>query len=222
MGKNTARLIIKFLKIIFLLVFALTSIYFLAALLLSLIKTHPPIQDCSDKNEIFITSNGIHLDIIVPTEILTPDFKNKLNLLPGTKYVAFGWGDRRFYLDTPEWKDLTFSTAFNALFLKSKTAMHVTYLRQQYSGWKKLNLCREQLEELLIFIENSFQKSKDGKFIKIPVKGNYDFDFFYEAKGSFSIFSTCNVWVNRALKEAHVETSVWSPFDFGVLYHVHE
>jgi len=40
--------------------------------------------------------------------------------------------------------------------------------------------------------------------------------------GSFSLFNTCNVWVNKALKVTGIETSVWSPFDFGVLHHLPE
>lgn len=31
-------------------------------------------------------------------------------------YIAFGWGDKGFYLDTPTWADLKFSTAFKAAF----------------------------------------------------------------------------------------------------------
>lgn len=211
---------LKFLKIILLTVLTVTVIYFLAALLLSVIKTHPPEQSCFIKNEIYISSNGIHLDIIISVELLDPNFLQKLELLPGTKFLAFGWGDRRFYLNTPEWKDLTFSTAFNALFLKSKTAMHFTCLSHSYTDWKSVSICPIQFNALTMYIENSFQKDEDGNFIKIPVKGYYDFDFFYNATGSFSIFKTCNIWVNRALKEAGVVTSVWSPFDFGVLYHI--
>ena len=208
------------LKVIIALIISLTALYFLLALILSLAKTHPPEQDCTSKYEIFITSNGVHLDIVIPIVFLEPGVRQKLELLPGTKFVAFGWGDRRFYLNTPEWKDLTFSTAFNALFLKSKTAMHVTCLRHTYSDWKSLGICPVQFNALTMYIEKSFNKDENGMFIKIPVKGYYDFDFFYEAKGSFSLFKTCNAWVNRALKEASVETSVWSPFDFGVLYHI--
>ncbi len=210
----------RIFKVIFLLFISLTALYFLFALILSLAKTHPPEQDCKDKNEVFISSNGVHLDIVIPVDLLEPDLRQNLEILPGTKYVSFGWGDRRFYLNTPEWKDLTFSTAFNALFLKSKTAMHVTCLRNTYSDWKSLNLCRVQLNELITYIDNSFQKDETGKLIKIPVKGYYNFDFFYEANGSFSIFKTCNIWVNSALREIEVETSVWSPFDFGILYHL--
>ncbi len=221
----TRKIFIRFFKLVktvFLVFVSLIVIYFIAALILSVVKTRPPVQDCNEKKELFITTNGVHLDIIIPMELLNPDFSRNLETLPGTKYVSFGWGDRNFYINTPEWKDLTFPTAFNALFLKSKTAMHVTCLQQKYSGWEPFYLCPERLGDLHFYIENSFLRNENGTFIKIPVQGYYGFDFFYEAKGSFSLFKTCNVWVNNALKTAGFETSVWSPFDWGVLYHLSE
>jgi len=39
-------------------------------------------------------------------------------------------------------------------------------------------------------------------------------------QGSFSLIKTCNIWVNKALKETGVPTSVWSPFDFCILYYL--
>ncbi len=199
-----------------------TVLYFIAAIVFSVLKTHPPNLNCITDKEIFITTNGVHLDIILPLENVDREFLNKLEILPGTKYVAFGWGDKEFYINTPQWKDLTFKTAFKALFLKSETAMHVTGYRNSYSSWRKIKLCSSQLGTLNSYIEKSFLKTGNGNLQKIAVPGYYGYDAFYEAKGSFSLFRTCNIWVNKALKATGVETSVWSPFDLGVLYHLPE
>ena len=195
-------------------------VYFIFAVLFSFLKTIPPKQNCTATNEIFITSNGVHLDIILPVENVNPRFLEKLDILPGTKFVSFGWGDKEFYINTPEWSDLTFTTAFKVLFVKSKTAMHVICYENSYQSWKHLNLCDVQIDSLNRFIENSFKKTENGNVVKLDVKGYYNYDSFFAAKGSFSIFQTCNVWVNNALKEIGVKTSIWSPFDFGVLHHV--
>ncbi|HDR51371.1 MAG TPA: DUF2459 domain-containing protein, partial [Mariniphaga anaerophila] len=85
---------------------------------------------------------------------------------------------------------------------------------------KKIRLCSWQLDSLNRYIENSFKKNENGHFIQINFEGYNQYDSFYNAKGSFSLFRTCNVWVNVALKEIEVKTSVWSPFDFGVLFHI--
>lgn len=194
----------------------------MAAIILSLLKTHPSKSNCLSEKEILITTNGVHVDIIVPVEDIDYKLLRKLEILPETKYIAFGWGDKEFYITTPEWKDLKFKTAFNALILKSETAMHVTCYFRKYKSWKSVKLCNSQLEILNGYISDSFQNTENGKFKKIDVKGYYETDFFYESKGSFSMFNTCNVWVNRALKVTGVETAVWSPFDFGILWHLPE
>lgn len=183
-------------------------------------KTHPPKLSCLAENEVFITSNGVHLDIIVPVEDLYPQLVTQLNFKKGTKYISFGWGDKDFYINTPEWSDLKFSVAFKALFLKSQTALHVTGYPQSYGSWRSVTICDEQLEILNNYISKSFIKDEKGSINGFKVKGYGINDNFYDARGSFSVFKTCNIWTNTALKETGIKTSVWSPFDFGVLYHL--
>jgi uncharacterized protein (TIGR02117 family) len=220
MMRKTITLIFKLLKAVFIFLTSAVILYFMAALILSFLKTHPPKTDCLAENEIYITTNGVHLDIVLPVKNIEPELLNQLEILPGTKYVSFGWGDREFYINTPEWKDLTFKTAFKALFLRSESAMHVTCYSTRYTSLRNIKICSAQLDFLNKYIEKSFSKNESGSFKKIAVPGYYDSDFFYEATGSFSLFKTCNVWVNNALKAADVPTSVWSPFDFGVLFHL--
>jgi hypothetical protein len=45
-------------------------------------------------------------------------------------YLAFGWGDKGFYLNTPEWADLKVSTALNAAFGLSSSAIHSTFYKK--------------------------------------------------------------------------------------------
>jgi len=47
-------------------------------------------------------------------EELNYEFLKKLEIMPRTKYVSFGWGDKEFYINTLEWKDITFKIAFEA------------------------------------------------------------------------------------------------------------
>jgi uncharacterized protein (TIGR02117 family) len=98
--------------------------------------------------------------------------------------------------------------------------MHITRLSAAQNTWHKLSICDNQLNKLNRYIQNSFETNSAGKLVKLNVKGYGNNDYFYEAKHSFSLFRTCNYWVNKALKEIEVKTSVWSPFDFGVLFHL--
>jgi uncharacterized protein (TIGR02117 family) len=143
---------------------------------------------------------------------------NALNLPHGVNYLAFGWGDRAFYINTPTWNDLNFRTTFIALFLDSKSAIHITWINQEYQGWTVVALCDIQLQLLIEYLDGTFKKSPSNNIVEIEASGYTQYDKFYEAIGSFNGIRTCNNWVNDALKAAKVKTSIWSPFDQGVLY----
>ena len=196
--------------------------YFIIAAILSLVSTKTQKLDCVKTEYIFISSNGAHLDIIVPVKNLNKIFIDNLQVQDSAVYISFGWGDKEFYLNTPTWGDLTISTAFKALFLKSESAMHVSFHKTSYMHWKKIDLCKNQLENLNSFIESTFHKSNKKKFTRIGVSVYSENDYFFEAQGSFSFYRTCNIWVNEAFKKANIETSIWSPFVFGILYHIEE
>jgi len=212
------KVILKYFLRLVLLLFTVTIGYFVLALILSLISTSPKDIPCQKNNDIFVSTNGIHLDIILTKEKLPIEFQQNLALGNNVKYVAFGWGDKGFYLETPTWEDLKFSTAINAMFLKSEAVMHVTKYRIRYNHWQSVPICDYQLKPILEHIQSSFTKDASGKIEEIPNAGYTRFDTFYEANGSYNLINTCNSWVNRALKAANIKTSIWSPFDKGILY----
>ena len=195
-------------------------IYIIAALICSNISTKPP-KSTHKKHSIFVQSNGVHTDVIIQKELLPPLFIKQLNLNSNTNYYAFGWGDKGFYLDTPEWKDLKVSTAINAMFFPSQTAMHVTGYSIPLQHWVKDTINDVQLEKLLNYINTSF-KYNNEEIILIPNQSYGNNDRFFEAKGSYSCFKTCNTWTNQALKTANIPTAIWTPFDWGVFQFINK
>jgi len=210
-----------FLRVILIVLFFFVG-YFVFAFLLSIIGTSPKELSCEQTEEIFISTNGVHLDLILPRDQIPTAFGKEVSIPDGVQFVAFGWGDKGFYLDTPTWAELKFSTAMTAAFLKGGTAMHVTNYRNQREDWFRIPICREQQGLLNQYIMQSFTKGEDGQIIPIPDAGYTKDDEFYEAEGNYNLFRTCNIWVNKALKTIHVKTSIWSPFDRGVLYHLED
>ena len=123
-------------------------------ILVSLILTYIPINTdeikTSIKNKsIYLTSNGVHLDIIIPKENISPDLLRGLKYLERDKYFAFGWGDKKFYLETATWDDLTFKNAFQAVFLKGSTLVHSTVYSNQQKYWVEIPLNQQQLDQAL-------------------------------------------------------------------------
>lgn len=203
----------------------LLVIYLFIALILSIIPVNKNASKSKQQDiTIFLLSNGVHLDIVVPKVNIIKDWREDLQIYSFTdeqvNLVAFGWGDRNFYLNTPEWSDLTFSTAFSALFLKDSSAMHVSYFRYLTDDkhCRKVNISNEQYHTLVKFIENSLSRNKMGSTIRIENAGYSPFDQFYEANRTYHLFYTCNTWTNCALKTSELRACLWTPFDRGILW----
>ena len=137
------------------------------------------------------------------------------------KYLAIGWGDRGFYLETPTWSDLKVSTALNAATGLSSSALHITFYKSLKEGidCKKITIDSNEYKKLIVFINDSFQLN-NGNVTKIDTKAVYgNNDAFYEAKGSYSLFYTCNTWANQALKAANQKAALWTISDTGIFRH---
>ena len=204
--------------------------YCLFAFLFTIIPVNTSFIPPEDGVEIFVRSNSVHTDIILPVNTKDINWNEIIDtndyipsLYPFT-YISFGWGDKGFFIETPEWKDLKFRVAFKAGFLPSATAMHVAYLDEKPAIddlTKRLTITEQQYHKLIEYIKQSFQTDNNDEVMLINCISFYDTnDNFYEAHGSFNIFNTCNVWTNKALKEAGIRTAFWAPFDKCVFYHL--
>jgi len=209
---------------------ALILIYLLLAWLLPKIKVNSDYEPQEKGIEIFIASNGVHTDFVVPTKHYLKDWRNdfKPNEFESVdttfEYVSLGWGDKGFFLNTPTWGDLKFSTAFKAAFFMSSTAMHVTYKKRkplETTSCKKLILTEEQYSKLIAYISSSFKKEKEAITL-INHPGYNEFDNFYEADGTYSFLKTCNVWTGNGLQHIGIRVGYWTPLESGVMESVFE
>ncbi len=175
---------------------------------------------------IYIITNGIHTDIVLPVKHLLIDWTKDVRYdhimsadTTAYKYLAMGWGDKGFYLDTPEWSDLKASVAFKAATGLSTTAIHTTYYTSMLESdtCKKIMISNNQYKRLVSYIQNSFQKDENGRFMHIETNANYGpHDAFYEATGTYSLFKTCNTWANSGLKASGQKACLWTAFDTGI------
>lgn len=203
-------------------------IYLLLATGAAYIPVNKNQSEYKDQNlSIYILTNGVHTDIVVPYFNEAYDWRTYLDpaLTPGkqtsAQWVSFGWGDKGFYLQTPEWKDLKASVAFNAAFGLSESAMHVTYYDKILEGDDciEIKLNKEQYQQLCKYILNRFDM-ENNKLLLVETDQNYGLnDVFYEAKGKYNLFYTCNTWANNALKSANLKASLFTLWDKGIFYH---
>lgn len=216
------------------LVFIIGSVllYGLLGCLLSILPVNRAWMEADEGPEVFVLSNGVHLDLVLPRyyegEDLFPFLAGEDWLRaasPNAQHLAFGWGDKGFYLETPNWSDLKASVALKALFMPSETAIHLTAYRgplQTGDHCRSFRVTPEQLADLVAYVKENFAFREAAlKRIDCCQYGGAP-NRFYEAEGSYHLVMTCNQWVNQALKRAGIRTAVWSPFDWGVLYHFEE
>lgn len=221
------RILIKTFK--YLGIFLLTLVtYGLLVTLLSFIPVNTN-QFAIDepKVEIYILSNGVHTDVVVPVKNDTFDWSKQIKFEhtkakdSTAKYLAMGWGDRGFYLETPTWADLKVSTALKAATGLSSSALHATFYKSMKEDvyCKKIQISTLEYQKLVVFINDSFE-TKSGSTIKIETDAVYGKnDIFYEAKGSYSLFYTCNSWANEALKSANQKAALHTLTDTGIFRH---
>ena len=216
----------KTIKYIVITLIGFPMFYFIFAFVLGHTPVNNDFKPDATGVEIFVKSNGAHTDFVIP--ITNSDYnwnefvsvQQTLRKDTNAKYVSFGWGDKGFFLETLEWKDLKFSVAFKAVFALSSSAMHVSYRNskpQVGELCKSVMISHEQYKLLIAYIQGSFTKSADGKIILIPNAHYHDTDAFYEANGTYHLFKTCNEWTRKGMSKTGIKCSSWSVLDKSVL-----
>jgi len=201
-------------------------IYLAFAFGLPHIKINRDFVETPDGVTIYLCSNGVHTDVELPVNTTYIDWRKQFppqtfKAVDSTfQYVAIGWGDKGFFLNTPTWADLKFSTAFKAAFALDGSAMHITYEKAipvVIPGvCQKIVISPKQYQQLIAYIQRSF--TRKGDQIELIHATTYGVtDNFYEAEGHYSMLRTCNVWTCGALNAAGIRHPIWSPFQAGVM-----
>lgn len=203
---------------------AVVALYLLVTVILTLIPVNQAFQQDPNGIEIYVIGDDIHTDFCVPRQNAFFDWDTVIPKFSAAgregEFLSFGWGDRGFYLEVKTWADLSVGRALESVFLPTATAMHVDRYPYFTEDTRSLKLSPDQYRQLVEHIRASFQLDEHGKVIQIDHPGYYGSDRFFEAKGSYHLFHTCNCWTNAGLKEAGVKTALWAPFPACVRYHL--
>ena len=208
----------------FLVLLVIIGLYFLAAKIFSgiIIKGN---QDQPKELAVYISTNGFHTDIVMPVKTEMFDWGEKIKF-SDTKsknsnpdFLAVGWGNEDFFINIPSWSELDVSIAVKAALGIGPSAIRATFLKSaEEDGFsRKIELSKSQYLDLVNFLESYFKKDSLENFINISTPNTYgNNDAFYEAKGTYTIFFTCNTWANSALKSAGLRSCLWTPFQRGI------
>ncbi|MBB5719574.1 uncharacterized protein (TIGR02117 family) [Stakelama sediminis] len=173
---------------------------------------------------IYVEDNGIHTGIVVPVDAAGMDWRDLVHAddiadprYARYGYLAFGWGDRHFYEDTPNWSDISLITVLHAAMGSDDTVLHVEHIPEPIpdSSVRSIMLRVDEYRRLAAFIRASFALTPDGR--TVSVRGYGPYDAFYSATGKYDSFTTCNSWTGRALRNAGVPMGRWTPFSGSVM-----
>jgi len=194
------------------------TIFISVAYIFSLFPSTQINQTAKKSEEIFILYDEMHTDIILNTKYLNRKLTHYLSPLVRKRegYLAFGWGDKESYLNTPTWDKIRLSTTLKALFINSSSLIHVHFYKEvkQFKNLKKLLISHPQIN---LLVENIL-KSFDQKKVEKEQQQGYGFeDYFYPSIHSYNLFNTCNTWSGKQLREINISVSYWTPFSWNII-----
>jgi uncharacterized protein (TIGR02117 family) len=202
---------------------AIPALYLITALIGSLVAANGGWTEPAQGTTIYIADNGIHADLVMPVSAQGLDWEQVIPTSdmaaadPSAKWIAFGSGEERVYLDTPTWWDITPRTIWSAL-IGGKRVMHVEYVPSRYYAVREIRLRPEEYRRLWAAIRADFALDSDGRPQRIDHRGYGPADAFYRATGKANAILTCNAVVASWLRLAGVKTSLWPPFAQGLVW----
>jgi uncharacterized protein (TIGR02117 family) len=202
---------------------ALPALYLVAALVGSVVPVNSGWTEPAQGTTIYIADNGVHADIIMPVAAQGLDWaplvpKSDFAAAPAdSRWIAFGSGERRVYLDTPTWWDIRPRTIWSAL-TGGKRVIHVEYVPSPYYAVREIRLRPQEYRRLWAAIRADFALDRGARPQRIDHPGYGPADAFYRASGKANAIRTCNAVVAHWLRLAGVKTSLWPPFVGGLTW----
>ena len=170
---------------------------------------------------IWVETNGIHTDLLLPKVAAGVDWRPlaRARDLADPRFAAYdhlaiGWGEQRFFLDTPRWRDARPAPLLLAAIGSDATLIHVEHVPAPHAASddvRRIVLRPAEYRRLAAFIRASWVIGGRRH------RGYGGFDAFYQARGHYDAATTCNAWTGRALAAAGVRVGRWTPFPVTVM-----
>lgn len=166
---------------------------------------------------VWVSSNGWHTGIIVPTELIPRDLLPEKRDFPTAAYLEIGWGDAGFY----QAETITTSIALKALFLPTPSVVHMVGFStapEEYftaSDVLRFEVGEEGFRRLLQALDASVGHGETGAVHR--KKGLYGDSRFYAGRGNYSALHTCNHWAADMLTQAGIPITPWYAATSGTL-----
>lgn len=163
----------------------------------------PPPQpgDCA---LIGVSSNGWHAGLYLPAAAFEADSALRTEF-PDAHWFAIGWGDVRAYPGP-----LGPVNGFTAIAWPTGSLVHAAGLtRDPRAAYRQdhvdVAVSQAGLASLVEAIEAELQRDEDGRAIVAGPGLDPRGSAFFKGRSSYHLFSTCNVWLARHLRDSGVD-----------------
>lgn len=160
-------------------------------------------QDGEPTRSIHVVSNGWHSGIVLPrSAVVAAGVLPEAADLPDVAYLEFGWGDRDYYTAS----EPTIGMSLRAGLTPTSAVLHVAGRGRGRDGTAvspdteiiEISLSETGLRKLIDAIAQDFERPDGVRATPISA-GLTPASYFYQAKGAFHAFNTCNTWSARKL-----------------------
>ncbi|RAK69678.1 TIGR02117 family protein [Hymenobacter edaphi] len=194
----------------------------------TLVPRHADFRPTPDGVPIYVVSNGFHTDVVLPLReprtgqdwlqrLGQPQWQARFGQY---EYVAFGWGNEQFYLQSYGGHFPKAGTVLGAL-LPGRTLVHVDFYRHGPQAGPRvvpLRISVAQYQRLAGYVEQSFAPDSAGRWQLRNAAGYSSEDFFFRARGRYHALRTCNDWTNQALGRSGIRAALKAPLAASVIY----
>ncbi len=169
----------------------------------------PPADHGPRTHAVRVVSNGWHTAIVIGrAELVATGLLPEADDFPDAVFLEFGWGDRVYY---PA-REKTLGMALDAALTGTPAVMHLAGLarppEQTYADAEVMPVALSQVKfrRLVRAIAGDFERPEGERAAPVS-RGLYSHSKFYNARGTFHLFNTCNTWTARMLRAGGVNLS---------------
>ena len=203
---------------------ALPALYLLAALIGSLIPVNRGWTEPEQGTTVYLADNGIHADIIMPVKAQGLDWaplipkRDFADADPDARWIAFGSGEERVYLDTPDLVGHHAADDLWSALTGGRRVMHVEYVPSPATRFAQIRLRPEEYRRLWAAIRADFALDRTAGRSRIDHPGYGPCRRLLSGDRQGKRDPYLQQLDAHRLRLAGVKTSLWPPFVQGLVW----
>ena len=168
----------------------------------------PPTPATHQRLPVYVVKRGWHVDIGIAVADAQPPLSSVAAAFPESRYLLFGFGDRRYLLNGGAGNMAAALWGGAGLVLVTSVGLQSPEQVFGRDSVVRVLLTQQQMSELQGFIGRTFA-ARDGAIVPVTpgphAVGSYS--AYYESVQRYSAVHTCNTWAAEVLKSAELPVS---------------